>query len=132
MRSLPPADDQARIAHGTCATTGASVSFVSNRSDGLLFACDLTVRARLFDGAPSPRANGAQAWLVAEAEETMIEEEEGDAVFDAPKIRSAFDELDGLKRALGRSTFAALNALLPFSRNDYWEVSELKQRLGSR
>ncbi len=35
----------------------------------------------------------------------------------------------GLKRALGRSTFAALNALLPFSRNDHWEVSELRQRL---
>ena len=32
--------------------------------------------------------------------------------------------------ALGKSTFAAFNALLPFSRNDYWEVSELKQRLG--
>jgi protease PrsW len=71
------------------------------------------------------------AWLVAEAEETMIEEEEGDAVFDPNRIRSTIAELDGLKRALGRSTFAALQALLPFSRNDYWEVSELKQRLGS-
>ena len=27
---------------------------------------------------------------------------------------------------------AALRALLPFSRNDFWEVSELKQRLGHR
>jgi RsiW-degrading membrane proteinase PrsW (M82 family) len=71
------------------------------------------------------------AWLVAEAEETMIEEEEeGDAVFDPAQIRATIAELDGLKRALGRSTFAALQALLPFSRNDYWEVSELKQRLG--
>ena len=73
-----------------------------------------------------------QAWLVAEAEETMIEESEGDAVFDPEQIRAAIAELDGLKRALGRSTFAALSALLPFSRNDYWEVSELKQRLGRR
>ena len=73
-----------------------------------------------------------QAWLVAEAEETMLEEEEGDAAFNATEIRAALDELDGLKRALGRSTFTALNALLPFSRNDYWEVSELKQRLGRR
>ena len=70
-----------------------------------------------------------QAWLVAEAEETMIEEAEGDAVFDPAQIRAAIAELDGLRRALGRSTFAALQALLPFSRNDYWEVSELKQRL---
>jgi RsiW-degrading membrane proteinase PrsW (M82 family) len=70
-----------------------------------------------------------QAWLVAEAEETMLEEESGDAAFDTAQIRAAIAELDGLKRALGRSTFAALRALLPFSRNDYWEVSELKQRL---
>ena len=71
-----------------------------------------------------------QAWLVAEAEETMMEEAAGDAEFDAGEIRSTLAELDGLKRALGRSTFTALNALLPFSRNDYWELSELKQRLG--
>ncbi len=70
-----------------------------------------------------------QAWLVAEAEETMIEEAEGDAAFDPAQIRAAIAELDGLRRALGRSTYAALQALLPFSRNDYWEVNELKQRL---
>jgi protease PrsW len=70
------------------------------------------------------------AWLVAEAEETMVEEAAGDAQFDARHIRAALAELDGLKRALGRSTFAALQALLPFSRNDQWEVAELKQRLG--
>jgi RsiW-degrading membrane proteinase PrsW (M82 family) len=73
-----------------------------------------------------------QAWLVAEAEETMIEEAEGDAEFDPAQIRSAIAELDGLKQALGRSTFVALQALLPFSRNDYWEVSELRQRLHGR
>ena len=71
-----------------------------------------------------------QAWLVLEAEETMMEEAAGDATIDKPQVRSALAELDGLRRALGPSTFAALKALLPFSRNDYWEVSELKQRLG--
>ena len=71
-----------------------------------------------------------QAWLVAEAEETMLEEEAGDAEFDSSEIRAAIEELAGLKRALGKSSFAAMNALLPFSRNDYWEVSELRQRLG--
>ena len=73
-----------------------------------------------------------QAWLVAEAEETMMEEAAGDVEFDAVAIRSAFAELDGLKRALGRSTFTALQALLPFSRNDLWEVAELKQRVNRR
>ena len=70
-----------------------------------------------------------QAWLVAEAEETMLEEEEGGAEFCPTQIRAAIAELDGLRRALGRSTHMALQGLLPFSRNDYWEVSELKQRL---
>ena len=71
-----------------------------------------------------------QAWLVAEAEETLMEEAAGDAVFDPAAIRAAMAEMDGLKRALGRSTMTALQALLPFSRNDLWEVNELKQRLG--
>jgi protease PrsW len=73
-----------------------------------------------------------QAWLVAEAEETMIEEEAGDAEFSQGDVRAAFAELDELRRALGRSTFAALQALLPFSRNDQWEVAELRQRLTRR
>jgi len=47
-------------------------------------------------------------------------------------VRAAFAELDGLKRALGRSTSTAVQSLLPFSRNDYWEVAELRQRLGRR
>ncbi len=73
-----------------------------------------------------------RAWLVAEAEETLMEEAAGDAELNPAQVRAAFAELDGLKRALGRSTFAALQALLPFSRNDQWEVAELKQRLDRR
>ena len=73
-----------------------------------------------------------QAWLVVEAEQTMMEEVEGKLAIEDDQVRAAIAELDGLRRALGRSTHAALRALLPFSRNDYWEVSELKQRLGHR
>ena len=73
-----------------------------------------------------------QTWLVAEAEETMLEEAAGDAEFNPAQVRAAFAEIDGLKRALGRSTLAALQALLPFSRNDQWEVAELRQRLNRR
>jgi len=69
---------------------------------------------------------------VAEAEETLMEEAAGDAEFNPAQVRAAFAELDGLKRALGRSTFLALQALLPFSRNDQWEVAELRQRLDRR
>jgi RsiW-degrading membrane proteinase PrsW (M82 family) len=70
-----------------------------------------------------------QAWLVVEAEETLLEQAAGDVSIDKSEIRAAFAELDGLKRALGKSSVAALKPLLPFSRNDYWEVSELRQRL---
>jgi RsiW-degrading membrane proteinase PrsW (M82 family) len=70
-----------------------------------------------------------QAWLVLEAEEAMMEEAAGDATVDSPQVRAALAELDGLKRALGKGTFTALRALLPFSRNDMWEVSELRQRI---
>lgn len=72
-----------------------------------------------------------QAMLVVEAEETLIEESEGEVAFDGARIRKAFTDLDRLKRELGHSTLAALNPLLPFSRNDLWEVRELRQRLGS-
>lgn len=70
-----------------------------------------------------------QAWLVVQAEEVMMEEAAGDVSLDREQLRAAFAELAGLRRAIGKSTFTALKAMLPFSRNDYWEVSELRQRL---
>jgi RsiW-degrading membrane proteinase PrsW (M82 family) len=70
-----------------------------------------------------------QTWLVGQAEEVMMEEAAGDASFDKQEVIATIAELDGLRRAIGKSSFTALNALLPFCRNDYWEVSELKQRL---
>jgi RsiW-degrading membrane proteinase PrsW (M82 family) len=70
-----------------------------------------------------------QAWLVVEAEKAMMEEAAGDVSVDKEQVGAAFAELEGLRRALGKSTYSAVKALLPFSRNDYWEVSELRQRL---
>ena len=69
------------------------------------------------------------AWLVVEAEESMIEESGGDVQLDRAKVAAAFADLDRLKAAIGRSVFAALKPLLPFSRNDYWEIAELRQRI---
>ena len=69
------------------------------------------------------------AGLVIEAEETLLEEAGGDVKFDKEKIRGAFGELHALQTALGRTTFAELRRLLPFSRNDYWELSELEERI---
>lgn len=70
-----------------------------------------------------------QAWLVAEAEETLYEEAEGDAQYDKANIAEAFAELSTIKQSLGPALFSQLKRLLPFSRNDEWEVSELRQRI---
>jgi len=69
------------------------------------------------------------AALIVEAEETMIEEASTGVVMDDAQVRSSFAELDNLEAELGRLTVAALRRLLPFSRNDYWELSELRQRM---
>ena len=70
-----------------------------------------------------------QAWLVVQAEKAMMQEAAGDVSIEKEQVGAAFAELEGLRRALGKSTYSAMKALLPFSRNDYWEVSELRQRL---
>ena len=46
------------------------------------------------------------------------------------RIRRQFAELEALRKAMGRTGFAALEPLLPFSRNDEWELSELKEVVG--
>ena len=70
-----------------------------------------------------------QTWLVVQAEQAMLDEAAGEVALDRLKVEAAFAELDSLRYSLGRSTFATLKRLLPFSRNDYWEVSELRQRV---
>jgi RsiW-degrading membrane proteinase PrsW (M82 family) len=68
------------------------------------------------------------ARLVLTAEETLLEESADSDEADADSA-AAFTRLAELKRELGRSTMSALKPLLPFSRNDYWELSELRERL---
>lgn len=66
--------------------------------------------------------------LVLTSEETLLQQSaDGDRV--EVDSGAAFTRLAELKRELGRSTMAALTPLLPFSRNDYWELSELRERL---
>ena len=72
------------------------------------------------------------AGLVVEAEETMIEQAAGKVVIDKVQVAADFAELDALDRSLGRLTSQALKRLLPFSRNDYWELSELRQRVSRK
>lgn len=66
--------------------------------------------------------------LVVMAEDVLARQAADEQRLDADG-RQAFDRLASLERELGRSTLAALKPLLPFSRNDYWELGELKERL---
>jgi RsiW-degrading membrane proteinase PrsW (M82 family) len=65
--------------------------------------------------------------LVLTSEEILLEQSADTERVEADSA-AAFARLAELKRELGRSTMAVLTALLPFSRNDYWELSELRER----
>lgn len=68
-------------------------------------------------------------WLLLQAEDTLH-----DQAADTEKLhvvgKTAFERLGILRRELGKTNVATLKAILPFSRNDYWEISELEERLG--
>ena len=66
--------------------------------------------------------------LVLMAEDTLLQQSSDSARVSADAA-AAFKRADEIKRQLGPSTLAALAPLLPFSRNDYWELSELKERV---
>jgi RsiW-degrading membrane proteinase PrsW (M82 family) len=67
-------------------------------------------------------------WLLLQAEDTLHDQAD-----DTEKLhveaKAAFGRIEVLKRELGKTNVATLRALLPFSRNDYWEISELRERL---
>lgn len=66
--------------------------------------------------------------LVLTAEETLLDQSADDERI-AVSAAADFTRLEQLKQALGRTTMAALSPLLPFSRNDYWELCQLRERL---
>ena len=62
--------------------------------------------------------------LILTEEESLIEETHSGHRHDAG-ISAKFDRLAEATRQLGPTTVSALTSLLPFSRNDYWELWEL-------
>ena len=63
------------------------------------------------------------------AAETALHEQAMDEDKIEIDAKATFERAGLARQEMGRRTFAALKPLLPFSRNDYWEVSELKERL---
>ena len=68
-----------------------------------------------------------KAELVLAAEVELMD---GDRDLDdgqADRLRTDFARLEEIKQAIGRLGYAALSRRLPFSNNDEWELSELKE-----
>lgn len=68
--------------------------------------------------------------LVLTAEEELLDRDRKLEEGETERVQAAFAGLERIKRALGRSGYAALRPLLPFSRNDEWELSELRELIG--
>lgn len=65
--------------------------------------------------------------LVLTAEEELMDRDRKLEVGEAELLRGKFASLARLEREIGRAGMAALRTLLPFSRNDEWELSELRE-----
>ncbi len=68
--------------------------------------------------------------LVLAAERELQDNDRDVEPEDRYRFRRQFAELEALRKAMGRTGFAALRPLLPFSRNDEWELSELREVIG--
>lgn len=69
--------------------------------------------------------------LVLTAEEELMDRDRRLEDSERLKLREAFDRMSRLQQQIGRTGFAALRRLLPFSRNDEWELAELQELIGS-
>jgi RsiW-degrading membrane proteinase PrsW (M82 family) len=68
-----------------------------------------------------------KAELVVAAEEELLDRDRTIDEADEQRLRDAIERLAQLRKDLGRTGYAALSRLLPFSRNDEWELGELKE-----
>ncbi len=68
-----------------------------------------------------------KAELVLAAEEELLDRDRRLEEGEAERIRAAFARLEHVKKAIGRIGYAALSRNLPFSANDEWELSELRE-----
>jgi len=70
-----------------------------------------------------------KAELVLAAEEELLDRDRTLDEGEAERLRAAFARLEEVRKAIGRVGYAALSRNLPFSRNDDWELSELRELL---
>jgi RsiW-degrading membrane proteinase PrsW (M82 family) len=68
--------------------------------------------------------------LVLTAEEELMDRDRHLTDDERATLRDDLDRLHRLQREIGRIGFAALRPLLPFSKNDEWELAELRELIG--
>jgi hypothetical protein len=71
-----------------------------------------------------------KAELVLAAEEELLDRDRHLEDSEAERLRAAFARLEQVRQAIGRVGYAALRRQLPFSANDEWELSELRELIG--
>jgi RsiW-degrading membrane proteinase PrsW (M82 family) len=65
------------------------------------------------------------------AGETALLKKTGNEELAGRDLGIKFDHLSELQHRLGKTTLSGLTSLLPFSRNDYWELRELREDVKS-
>ena len=65
------------------------------------------------------------------AEESALLHKTDSSASDHASISAKFDRLTDLQQQLGKTALSAVTSLLPFSRNDYWELWELHRHVKS-
>lgn len=68
--------------------------------------------------------------LVLTAEEELLDRDRKLEEGERERLHEDFGQLARLQHEIGRTGFAALRPLLPFSRNDEWELEELRELVG--
>ncbi|HEU4809199.1 MAG TPA: PrsW family glutamic-type intramembrane protease [Sphingomicrobium sp.] len=115
--------DEHREALATLESGGFPDDESGRKTAALAARCDSTTADRIHEYVR------LLTWLLVSAEEVLLKQTEDPHHKIHVHARNAFKRIAELKRLIGPATFAALRPLLPFSRNDYWEVSELRERL---
>ena len=65
--------------------------------------------------------------LILSGETKLLNKTDEKATAHDAGLAAKFNRLSDLQRELGKTTLAALTSMLPFSRNDYWELKELRE-----
>ncbi|HEY1881124.1 MAG TPA: PrsW family glutamic-type intramembrane protease [Caulobacteraceae bacterium] len=80
-------------------------------------------------GAAMFRYIQVHTWLVAKAEEDLIDLDDGQKEDLGERVRANLEEMHALEKRIGRTGLLALSRHMHFTRNELWEIHELEAHL---